>query len=71
MYAHITDGIIPWSKVQWYEEGEKVSKYFLTSEGKNRKAKKCIRRLHSELNGQIDDPQIIMSENKNILQQAL
>ena len=31
---------------------------------KNRKAKTCIRRLNSELNGQIDDPQIIMSEIK-------
>ena len=29
---------------------------------KDRKAKTCIRRLNSELNGQIDDPQIITSE---------
>ena len=28
IYVHITDGIILWSKVQWYEEGEKASKYF-------------------------------------------
>ena len=63
IYDHITDGIILRSKVQWYEEGEKASKYFLTL-GKNRKAKTCIRRLNSELNGQLDDPQIIMSEIK-------
>ena len=53
------DGIILWSKAQWYEEGEKGSKYFLTSE-KNRKAKTCIRRLNSESNGQIEDSQSIM-----------
>ena len=32
IYDHITDGIILWSKAQWYEEGEKASNYFLTSE---------------------------------------
>ena len=63
MYDHITDGIILWSEVQWYGEGEKASKYFLTLE-KNMKAKTCTRRLNSELNGQIDDPQIVMSEIK-------
>ena len=29
---HIKDGIIVRSKVQWYEDGEKASKYFLTLE---------------------------------------
>ena len=64
IYDYFTDGIILRSKAQWYEEDEKASKYFLTLEKKNRKAKTCIRRLNSELNGQIDDPQIIMSEIK-------
>ena len=63
IYDHITDSIILRSKVQWYEEGKKASKYFLTL-AKKRKAKTCIRRLNSELNGQIDNPQIIMSEIK-------
>ena len=63
IYDHITDGIILRSKAQWYEEGETASKYFLTLE-KNSKAETCIRRLNSELNGQIDDPQVIMSEIK-------
>ena len=36
-YDHITDSIILRSKAQWYEEGEKASKYFFTSD-KNRKA---------------------------------
>ena len=31
---------------------------------KNRKAKTCIRRLNSELNSQIDDPQTILSQIK-------
>ena len=47
IYDHITYDIILQSKAQWYEEGEKASKYFLTLE-KNRKAKTCIRRLNSE-----------------------
>ena len=34
IYDHITDGIILRSKVQWYEEGEKASMYFLTLEKK-------------------------------------
>ena len=63
IYDHITDGIILRSKAQWYEEGEKASKYFSTLE-KNRKAKTCIRRLNSESNGQIEDPQSIMSGKK-------
>ena len=32
IYDHTTDGIILRSKAQWYEEGEKASKYFLTLE---------------------------------------
>ena len=40
-------------------------KYCSTLE-KNRKAKTCIRQSNSELNGQIDDPKIIMSEIKTL-----
>ena len=32
LYDRIMDGIILRSKAQWYEEGEKASKYFLTLE---------------------------------------
>ena len=39
IYDHITDGIILRSKAQCYEEGEKASKYFLTSEKKPGKLK--------------------------------
>ena len=62
-YDHITDDIILRFKAQWYEEGEKASSIFLTLE-KIRKAKTCIRRLNSESNGQIEDPQSIMPEVK-------
>ena len=41
-YNHITEGIIPRSKVKWYEEGERNSKYFLSLEKRN-KAKSTIR----------------------------
>lgn len=63
IYEHITNGIILRSKVQWYEEGEKASKYFLLWE-KNRKAKSCIRKLNSDEHGEITNPQIILSELK-------
>ena len=64
IYDNVMDSIILWSKAQWYEEGEKASKYFLTLE-KNRKAKTCIQRLNSESNGQIDI-QSIMLEIKTL-----
>ena len=63
MYDRITNGIILRSKAQWYEEREKASKYFLSLE-KNRKAKTCIRKLKSDLHGEIANPQFILSELK-------
>ena len=32
IYEYITDGIIMRSKSQWYEEGEKTTKYFVSGE---------------------------------------
>lgn len=43
-YKHITKGIIIRSKTQWYEDGEKSTKYFLNLQKKN-KVKSCIRKL--------------------------
>ena len=63
IYDHITNGIILCCKAQWYEEGEKASKYFLSLE-KNRKAKTYIRILKSDLHGEIVDLQLILSELK-------
>ena len=65
IYDHIAEEIILRSKSQWYEEGEKASKYFLTLE-KSRKAKTCIRKINSEKHGETCDPKIIMSELKRI-----
>ena len=63
IYKHITNGIILRSEAQWYQEGEKASKYFLSLE-KNRKAKTCIRKLELDLHGEIVDPQLILSKLK-------
>ena len=63
MKKSITNGIILRSKAQWYGEGEKASKYFLSLE-KNRKVKTCIRKLKSDLHGEIVDPQLILPELK-------
>ena len=37
LYNYITEGIIIRSKVNWYEYGEKSSKYVLSLEKKNKK----------------------------------
>ena len=61
IYDHIAEGIILRSKSQWYEEGEKASKDFLTLE-KSRKAKVCLKKINSEEHRETCDPKIIMSE---------
>ena len=43
IYNYITEGIILRSKVDWYEHGEKSSKYFLNLEKRN-KAKSHLRK---------------------------
>ena len=43
-YEWVTDGIIVRSRCQWYEEGERNSKYFLSLE-RNNKNKSNIRKL--------------------------
>ena len=61
---HIANRIILRPKAQWYEEGgAEVSKYFLSLE-KNMKAKTCIRKLKSDLHGEIVDLQLRLSELK-------
>ena len=44
IYNYITEGIILRSKVDWYEHGEKSSKYFLNLEKRN-KAKSHLRKI--------------------------
>ena len=54
-----TNGIILRTKVRWFEEGEKSSKYFLNLEKRNN-VKKCIKNL--TVNG------IVISKQKDIIQ---
>ena len=44
LYNYIADGAILRSKVRWYQEGEKCSKYFLLLEKRN-KTSSCIRKI--------------------------
>ena len=61
-----TEGIILRSKVRWYEEGEKSTKYFFNLEKRNYQ-KKTMRKLN--LNGDIiEDPKVILNEQKNFYQ---
>ena len=66
IYDHIADGCILHSKAQWYEEGEKASKYFLSFKKRN-KVKSCIRRLRnpSDSDKGISDSRKISEELKN------
>ena len=64
IYEYITDGIIMRSKSQWYEEGEKSTKYFLSLEKRN-KVKSHIRKLClNEENEETTDPKQILDELK-------
>ena len=61
LYEYITNGIILRSKAQWYEEGEKNTKYFLSLE-KNNKAKSHIRKLMDSEGEEITDQKKILKE---------
>ena len=62
IYEYITDGIIMRSKSQWYEEGEKSTKYFLSLEKRN-KVKSHFRKLClKEKNEETTDPKQILDE---------
>ena len=63
LYDYITAGIILRSKTNWYEHGEKSSKYFLNLEKRN-KAKSHIRKLLTEHGQEINRPDRIMSHIK-------
>ena len=58
-YNYITEGIILRSKSNWYEFGEKSSKYFLNLEKRN-KAKSHVRTIITENNSEISEPQAIL-----------
>ena len=62
-YNYITQGIILCSKVDWYEHGEKSSKYFLNLETKN-KAKCYIRKILNSDSVELSDLETILSSTK-------
>ena len=64
IYNYITEGIILRSKTDWYELGEKSTKYFLNLEKRN-KAKSHIRVILTESSSEITDSKAILSELKS------
>ena len=64
LHNYIADGAILRSKVRWYEEGEKCSKYFLSLEKRN-KTSSCIRKLLTEDGQEITNPEHIRKEIKS------
>ena len=67
MYNHMTEGIIIWSRCDWYGLGEKSSHYFLGLEKRN-KTKTHLRKLVTGYEvDEITDPKHIRSElNSNL-----
>ena len=64
LYDYITVGLIIHSKSNWYEQGEKSSKYFLNLEKRNQ-VKSHICKLISDSGNVIDDPSEILSSIKD------
>ena len=65
IYNYITEGIILRSKVDWYEHGEKSSKYFLNLEKRN-KAKSHLRKIVIDDSfNETTDPGEILSNLRN------
>ena len=64
IYNYITQGIILRSRVDWYEHGEKSSKYFLNLEKRN-KAKSHIRKILNSGSVELSEPETILSSIKS------
>ena len=64
LYDYITAGIILRSKSDWYEHGEKSSKYFLNLE-KHNKAKSHVRKSLTETDKEISNSSEIMIHIKD------
>ena len=60
----ITEGLILRSKVQWFEHGEKSSKYFLNLE-KKRKSKTYVRKLLDDEDREIIEEKLILKRLGN------
>ena len=59
LYEYITSGIILSSKTNWYEHGEKLSKYILNLEKRN-KAKLHLHKLMTSSDTEIPDHLVII-----------
>ena len=64
LYNYITEGIILRSKVNWYEYGEKSSKYFLCIEERN-KAESHLRKVVKTNDQETSDPTEIIRSLKD------
>ena len=64
IYDYITSGIIFRSKVKWYEEGEKNTQYFFSSEKRN-KTKSHIRKLIGQNDDEVTSPKSILNKIKS------
>ena len=64
IYISIMQGIILRSRVDWYEHGEKSSKYFLNLEKRN-KAKSHIRKILNSDSVELSEPETILSSIKS------
>ena len=63
IYNEKPNGAIIRSKGRWHEEGEKSTKYFLSLEKRNH-SKKCMKKLQLNDSTIIDNPAIILEEQK-------
>ena len=63
IYNYITEGIILRSETDWYELGDKSTKYFLNLEKRN-KAKSHIRKIYNENNEESADSNEILAKLK-------
>ena len=70
IYNYITEGIILRSKTNWYELGEKSTKYFLNLEKRN-KAKSHIRKIYNENNDKSADSNEILDKLKEFYSNTL
>ena len=65
LYDYITSGLIICSKSNWYEQGQKSSKYFLNLE-KRSQAKSNVHALISDSGNLINDSLEILSSIKDL-----
>ena len=67
LYNKRTNGAILRSKARWHEEGEKLTKYFMSLE-KRKQSRECMKKLQLEDSTIIEDSAAILAEQKNFYQ---